>query len=100
MPRVEGASCDQRADPIRVCAWCRQVLRECQSTAIPSAVFFEDTEEGQDLYKGEFSLAYGTLTLLRKTRLHLKVSGRSGLMDEKGKPGAHVWCACVWSSAA
>ena len=40
----------------------------------PNTIIFEDTEEGADLYKGEFSLAYGTLTLLRKTRLHLKVS--------------------------
>ena len=33
---------------------------------------FEDTEEGKDLYKGEFSLAYGALTLLNNTNLHLK----------------------------
>ena len=33
---------------------------------------FEDTEEGKDLYRGEFSLAYGALTLLNNTKLHLK----------------------------
>ncbi len=49
------------------------MLNDCEVLASPNTVVFEDTEEGADLYKGEFSLAYGTLTLLRKTRLHLKV---------------------------
>jgi hypothetical protein len=31
----------------------------------------QDTE-GVDLYKGAFSLAYGTLTLLRDAKMHLK----------------------------
>ena len=31
----------------------------------------KDTE-GVDLYKGAFSLAYGTLTLLRDAKMHLK----------------------------
>lgn len=52
---------------------CKKVLDDCEVLASPNTVIFEDTEEGADLYKGEFSLAYGTLTLLRKTRLHLKV---------------------------
>jgi len=34
--------------------------------------FIDDDEENPDLYKGSFSLAYGTLTLLRDTKLHLK----------------------------
>jgi len=34
--------------------------------------FIDDDEESPDLYKGSFSLAYGTLTLLRDTKLHLK----------------------------
>ena len=33
-----------------------------------------------DLYKGEFSLAYGTLTLLRNTFLHLKKNRFYGLL--------------------
>jgi len=41
---------------------------------------FEDTEEGKDLYKGEFSLAYGALTLLNKTHLHLKQNRFYGLL--------------------
>lgn len=51
----------------------KKVLQDMQTQAEPTNVVFEDTEEGLDIYKGEFSLAYGTLTLLRKTRLHLKV---------------------------
>jgi len=39
----------------------------------------EDTE-GVDLYKGAFSLAYGTLTLLRDTKMHLKRSRFYGLL--------------------
>merc|ERR1719217_1210596 len=34
--------------------------------------FVDDDEASPDLYKGSFSLAYGTLTLLRDTKLHLK----------------------------
>tara|TARA_Y100000389_G_scaffold204506_1_gene257508 strand:+ start:15151 stop:18276 length:3126 start_codon:yes stop_codon:yes gene_type:complete len=41
---------------------------------------FEDTEEGKDLYRGEFSLAYGALTLLNNTRLHLKQNRFYGLL--------------------
>merc|ERR1712226_1303684 len=39
----------------------------------------EDTE-GVDLYKGAFSLAYGTLTLLRDTKMHLKRNRFYGLL--------------------
>merc|ERR1719217_151776 len=39
----------------------------------------EDTE-GVDLYKGSFSLAYGTLTLLRDTKMHLKRNRFYGLL--------------------
>merc|ERR1719287_248248 len=39
----------------------------------------EDTE-GVDLYKGSFSLAYGTLTLLRDTKMHLKRDRFYGLL--------------------
>ena len=35
----------------------------------------QDTE-GVDLYKGAFSLAYGTLTLLRDAKMHLKRNRR------------------------
>jgi len=40
----------------------------------------EEDEEGVDLYKGNFSLAYGTLTLLRDTKMHLKQRKFYGLL--------------------
>merc|ERR1711968_143988 len=41
---------------------------------------FEDTEEGKNLYQGEFSLAYGALTLLNNAHLHLKRNRFYGLL--------------------
>ncbi len=41
---------------------------------------FEDIEEGKDIYKGSFSLAYGALTLLNNTYLHLKQNRFYGLL--------------------
>jgi elongation factor 3 len=41
---------------------------------------YEDMDEGKDLYKGEFSLAYGALTLLNNTSLHLKQNRFYGLL--------------------
>merc|ERR1719359_1865803 len=40
----------------------------------------EEDTEGVDLYKGSFSLAYGTLTLLRDTKMHLKRNRFYGLL--------------------
>merc|ERR1719389_631274 len=40
----------------------------------------EDDDDGVDLYKGSFSLAYGTLTLLRDTKMHLKRDRFYGLL--------------------
>jgi len=40
----------------------------------------EEDEDGVDLYKGSFSLAYGTLTLLRDTKLRLKRDRFYGLL--------------------
>ena len=53
---------------------------ELQNVNKKEEVRFEDTEEGQDLYKGEFSLAYGALTLLNNTYLHLKRNRFYGLL--------------------
>merc|ERR1719361_1887684 len=39
-----------------------------------------EDEEGVDLYKGNFSLAYGTLTLLRDTKMRLKRNKFYGLL--------------------
>ena len=41
-------------------------------TPKPTEEFEEEDTEGVDLYKDSFSLAYGTLTLLRDTKMHLK----------------------------
>ena len=43
-----------------------------EAASKPAEEFGEEDSEGVDLYKGSFSLAYGTLTLLRDTKMHLK----------------------------
>merc|ERR1719224_371954 len=42
--------------------------------------FVDDDAASADLYKGSFSLAYGTITLLRETKLHLKKNKFYGLV--------------------
>lgn len=42
--------------------------------------FVDEDAANPDLYKGSFSLAYGTLTLLRDTKLHLKKNKFYGLL--------------------
>jgi len=42
--------------------------------------FIDDDHESEDLYRGSFSLAYGTITLLRETKLHLKKFKFYGLL--------------------
>lgn len=46
----------------------------------PKEEIEEEDTEGVDLYKGSFSLAYGTLTLLRDTKMHLKRNRFYGLL--------------------
>ena len=46
----------------------------------PEEELEEEDDEGVDLYKGSFSLAYGTLTLLRDTKMHLKRNRFYGLL--------------------
>jgi len=48
--------------------------------AKPKEEIEEEDTEGVDLYKGSFSLAYGTLTLLRDTKMHLKRNRFYGLL--------------------
>merc|ERR1711865_324109 len=40
----------------------------------------DEDDDGVDLYKGNFSLAYGTLTLLRDAKMHLKQNRFYGLL--------------------
>merc|ERR1719324_2356430 len=42
--------------------------------------FVDDDVDSPDLYKGSFFLAYGTITLLRETKLHLKKNKFYGLL--------------------
>jgi len=42
--------------------------------------FIDEDVNAPDLYKGSFSLAYGTVTLLRETKLHLKKNKFYGLL--------------------
>merc|ERR1719473_7443 len=46
----------------------------------PAEEIEEEDTEGVDLYKGAFSLAYGTLTLLRDTKMRLKRNKFYGLL--------------------
>merc|ERR1719305_323601 len=50
------------------------------SGAIEEEEFIDEDENAPDLYKGSFSLAYGTLTLLRDTKLHLKKDKFYGML--------------------
>merc|ERR1711935_782294 len=50
------------------------------TNAADEVEFVDDDEESADLYKGSFSLAYGTVTLLRETKLHLKKNKFYGLL--------------------
>merc|ERR1719408_113691 len=46
----------------------------------PAEEIEEEDHDGVDLYKGSFSLAYGTLTLLRNANVHLKRNRFYGLL--------------------
>jgi len=56
------------------------VRSKLEVAAKPAEEIEEEDTEGVDLYKGSFSLAYGTLTLLRDTKMHLKRNRFYGLL--------------------
>jgi elongation factor 3 len=58
----------------------KKILKVTMESFTVKEEYFEDTEEGKDLYKGTFSLAYGSLTLLNNTHLHLKQNRFYGLL--------------------
>ena len=58
----------------------KNLLEKLKSTFEIKEDIYEDTEEGQNLYQGEFSLAYGALTLLNNSHLHLKRNRFYGLL--------------------
>ena len=74
------------ADAIYMASWC---TKACSSKVFglmsavkskPAEKFVEDDTEGMDLYKGSFSLADGTLTLLHDTKMLLKYNWFYGLL--------------------
>ena len=58
---------------------CQEMFNKL-SVEIETDEIYIDEEEGFDLYKGKFSLAYGTLTLLNNTHIHLKKNRFYGLL--------------------
>jgi elongation factor 3 len=69
---------------VAICDLYRGVIEEIKAKmeiALKDDEEIEDEDtEGVDLYKGGFSLAYGTLTLLRDTKMHLKRERFYGLL--------------------
>merc|ERR1719456_2167672 len=59
---------------------CKVALDKCETSGKPEEEAWDEEEGGVDLYKGIFSLAYGNLTLLNNTRLHLKRNKFYGLL--------------------
>ncbi len=59
---------------------CKNVFNIVENSFIEKEEIFEDTEEGKDLFKGSFSLAYGSLTLLNNVNIHLKRNRFYGLL--------------------
>merc|ERR1712127_1116780 len=57
-----------------------EVRLKIEVSAKPEEYIEDEDTEGVDLYKGSFSLAYGTLTLLRDTKMHLKKDRFYGLL--------------------
>jgi len=57
-----------------------EVRAKMEVATKPKEEIEEEDTEGVDLYKGSFSLAYGTLTLLRDTKMHLKQNRFYGLL--------------------
>merc|ERR1712127_1070125 len=57
-----------------------ELRAKMEVAAKPAEEIEEEDTEGVDLYKGSFSLAYGTLTLLRDAKMHLKKNRFYGLL--------------------
>ncbi|ORZ13609.1 P-loop containing nucleoside triphosphate hydrolase protein [Absidia repens] len=60
-----------------------KALDKCEEAVTPKDTE-EDDDEGEDLCKCEFSLAYGAKILLNRTSLHLKRGRRYGLCGANG----------------
>merc|ERR1719310_549228 len=62
------------------CGVIDEIRAKMEVASKPKEEIEEEDTEGVDLYKGNFSLAYGTLTLLRDTKMHLKRDRFYGLL--------------------
>ena len=56
------------------------VFEYAKLTFVINEEIFEDNEEGKNIYQGRFSLAYGAMTLLTESYLHLKQNRFYGLL--------------------
>lgn len=59
---------------------CENIYDKCKIDFIKKEEEYYDTETGLDLYRGTFSLAYGSLTLLNNCNIHLKRNRFYGLL--------------------
>jgi len=57
-----------------------EIRTKMELASKPAEEIEEEDTDGVDLYKGAFSLAYGTLTLLRDAKMHLKRNRFYGLL--------------------
>merc|ERR1719502_970431 len=57
-----------------------EIRAKMETASKPEEEVEEEDEDGVDLYRGSCSLAYGTLTLLRDTKMHLKRDRFYGLL--------------------
>merc|ERR1711957_1124447 len=65
---LDGVACESMLDSM------------VNAGVVEETEFIDDDADSPDLYKGSFSLAYGTVTLLRDTKLHLKKNKFYGLL--------------------
>merc|ERR1712070_334644 len=71
-------------------------VRSKMEVSLSPAEELEDEDlDGVDLYKGAFSLAYGTLTLLRDAKMHLKQNRFYGLLGPNQCGKTTLMCAIV-----
>ena len=59
---------------------CKSIFNKTKNIYVKKEDIFEDAEDGKDLYRGCFSLAYGALTLLNNVNIHLKRNRFYGLL--------------------
>ena len=59
---------------------CDNIYNKCKIDLIKKEEEYYDNETGVDLYRGTFSLAYGSLTLLNNCNIHLKRNRFYGLL--------------------